>query len=220
MRARGFSKYPFTLDWTVFMALVVPLMLAGCDDATRSSGPGPVTSPDPYLKELSVSAGELVPAFDSSVFTYTDSISYDSESIRLAPILSATSGATLTINGVPALSGQSSVDIPVAHGANTLTVIVESKSGARKTYTVLVVRGKEPPPPAGQANRRVYINDQAAADSLPAALVRTGVKFVLQRGHAYRLSLATNRRNDSIRLYSYKEGVPRLYQTIAASETG
>jgi hypothetical protein len=53
------------------------------------------------------------------------------------------------------------------------------------------------------ANRRLYVNDAAANDSLKAALVVQGVRFVLQPGKNYAITLESNEKSDQISLFRY-----------------
>jgi hypothetical protein len=77
------------------------------------------------------------------------------------------------------------------------------------------------PPDSKTANRRVYMNDQAANDSLTRDLVRTGVKLVLQPGRNYDLTLESTLRNaDKLTMYYYNDGIARLYQTLASANDG
>jgi hypothetical protein len=201
-------------------SVLLSLPLTQCDVTTQSTTPSPPKSPDPYLRGLEISLGTLNPAFDSSYTTYTDSVPYSADSIRIAPELPTGFDATLSVNGVPVPFGQTPASIPLAYGSNRVTIVVAGKNGVGKTYTVVILRDEHPPVPERPIDRRMYVNDQAAADSLAPALVRTGVKFVLQPGNAYRISVATDRRDDSLRLYSYADGFQSLYRTIAPSESG
>lgn len=75
--------------------------------------------------------------------------------------------------------------------------------------------------PSRAINRRIYVNDQAAADSLRPDLVRKGVKFVLQPNRSYQLSLETpDRSTDKLSLYYFADDVPRLYETLTATNDG
>jgi hypothetical protein len=73
----------------------------------------------------------------------------------------------------------------------------------------------DPPSTSSRADRRAYVNDSASADSLTAALVRTGIKFVLQPGKAYQLSVATTRSKDRLTLFYYTNGAASQYQSLA-----
>lgn len=75
--------------------------------------------------------------------------------------------------------------------------------------------------PSSSVERRIYVNDEAAADSLRADLVQTGVKFVLQPNRSYQLSLESSARStDKLSLYYFADNVPRVYQTLTASNDG
>lgn len=76
-------------------------------------------------------------------------------------------------------------------------------------------------PPANYSiNRRLYVNDQAANDSLPKDFVRKGIKFVLQPGREYQLSVdSTSRVSDKLQVYYFDADVPRAFKTLTASNT-
>ena len=76
-------------------------------------------------------------------------------------------------------------------------------------------------PPANYSiNRRLYVNDQAANDSLPKDFVRKGIKFVLQPGREYQLSVdSTSRVSDKLQVYYFDSDIPRAFKTLAASNT-
>jgi hypothetical protein len=70
-------------------------------------------------------------------------------------------------------------------------------------------------------DRRLYVNDQAANDSLTPSLVKTGVKFVLQPGRAYDLTLeSTSRTADQLSVYYFNDGIPRLFRTLTSASDG
>lgn len=76
----------------------------------------------------------------------------------------------------------------------------------------------ESPPQNYSINRRLYVNDVAANDSLPQDLVRKGIKFVLQPGRDYEFSIdSTNRTSDKLAVYYFDSNVPRDYTTLTAS---
>lgn len=77
------------------------------------------------------------------------------------------------------------------------------------------------PPSTKNVNRRLYLNDQAANDSLTPDLVHVGVKFVLQPGRAYELSLqSTPRTTDKLSVYYYNDGIPRLFKSLTSASDG
>jgi hypothetical protein len=77
------------------------------------------------------------------------------------------------------------------------------------------------PPQNYSINRRLYVNDKAANDSLPQDLVRKGIKFVLQPGRQYEFSIdSTDRASDKLAVYYFDSNVPRDYQTLTASNAG
>lgn len=81
------------------------------------------------LASLSLSAGSLSPAFSAGNTSYNATVANSVTSVTVAAQASD-SGATLAITG-----GQN-----LAVGSNTISVAVTSKSGAVKTYTIIVTR--------------------------------------------------------------------------------
>ena len=64
-------------------------------------------------------------------------------------------------------------------------------------------------------NRRIYVNDGAAADSLTPTLVRSGIKFILQPGKAYQLSVSTARTKDHLSVFYYSPDLQGQYKSLA-----
>lgn len=69
------------------------------------------------------------------------------------------------------------------------------------------------------ADRRVYVNDRAANDSLSPDLLRRGVKFVLQPGKPYVFSVTTARTSDQLDVSSYQGGL-HPFKKIPATHDG
>ena len=102
-----------------------------------------VLSGNNNLSALAVSAGALVPAFDPATTNYDVLLPIGTDTTVTATVADST--ATLTINGSPATSGVESASIPLAQGANPISIVVTAENGTTKTYTVIVTQ--EPPAP-------------------------------------------------------------------------
>jgi len=77
------------------------------------------------------------------------------------------------------------------------------------------------PPASSNVERRVYVNDKSANDSLPRDFLRQGIKFVLQPGRTYELSVDnTSRTADKLKLFYFDGGVSRNWQTLGAATDG
>ena len=92
------------------------------------------------LSGLRLSSGMLNPAFDSSETDYI-TMFVGASSVTVTPT-AADSGASITVNGTPIVSGQPSLPIPLPFGATTITVEVRSANQSPslsrvKTYTVV-----------------------------------------------------------------------------------
>src|SRR4051812_24727648 len=114
------SSMKLILGFFFFLSLV----LIGCDNSTQSHTKDSAKNPEPFLDGLRVSVGTLAPTFDSSILAYTDSVSYGTDSVKLTPETSVESGTSAFINGVAATTDQSSAFIPLAHGSNTVSIVV------------------------------------------------------------------------------------------------
>jgi hypothetical protein len=84
---------------------------------------------DNTLSALTVSGGELTPAFASATQNYTVSVPYTTNSITLTTTTTGTY-ATVSGDGVQ----------PLAVGDNTFNIVVTAENGSTKTYTVVVTR--------------------------------------------------------------------------------
>ena len=92
-----------------------------------------------YLSALSTSQGTLSPAFSSNTLSYEVSVANAIDSVTVTP---TSTGNTITVRGQACTSGQASSAIPLAVGANQITVsVIRAVQGAVATvYTVQVTR--------------------------------------------------------------------------------
>ncbi|MDM8008365.1 MAG: cadherin-like beta sandwich domain-containing protein, partial [Phycisphaerae bacterium] len=98
---------------------------------------------DSSLSGLTVSAGNLSPAFASGTLTYSDSIPYCTSSMNVTATVNDPM-ATLTINGSPATSG-SPVSVTTSGPSGTITILVTDHCGTgTTTYTINWARGAQP----------------------------------------------------------------------------
>jgi uncharacterized delta-60 repeat protein len=92
------------------------------------------------LSGLVISAGSLSPTFASGTTAYTLAAANNVTSTTVIPTVTDTS-ATVKVNGVTVASGTTSASIPLAVGANTISVEVTAQNGTTKqTYTVTIAR--------------------------------------------------------------------------------
>lgn len=112
--------------------------------STARIGTAETTAPLPTLDNallgsLTVGGGSLLPSFTTSQFTY----SVDLPATATSAELSATtmiSGATMTVNGVPAVSGQPAT-VPVGINTTKATIVVTALDGVTtNTYTINLKR--------------------------------------------------------------------------------
>ena len=102
-------------------------------DSTVKIIPVPEASSDATLKELTISNCALSPAFSPSVNSYTANVDFAITSVTVSAIKNH-KGASVYVSGAESL----------AVGENTVTITVTAENGAKNTYTVKVVRGKNP----------------------------------------------------------------------------
>lgn len=91
------------------------------------------------LSSLSISQGELTPAFDSEKTSYTASVANGVNSLTVTPTL-ADPNAAVTVNGTPTANGVPSQPIELSVGDNEIAIVVTAQDGTKKTYTVTVTR--------------------------------------------------------------------------------
>jgi len=93
-----------------------------------------------WLSGLSLSSGIFYLPFDPLTTVYDTDVPYAVPSVTVTPT-AAVNGASITVNGSPAISGLASQTIPLAVGINTITIIVTGPDGiTTKTYTINVYR--------------------------------------------------------------------------------
>lgn len=115
---------------------VTAINTSGSSTATINIG---VISTDASLSSLVLSNGTLSPTFCGCANNYTASVSNSVQSITLTPTVNQVN-ATVTVNGIPVMSGISSGAINLAVGANVISTTVTAQNGSAYTYTVTVTR--------------------------------------------------------------------------------
>jgi hypothetical protein len=104
-----------------------------------------VLSDNANLSSLALSTGTLTPPFDSSVETYSTTVSDVTDNLALLPA-PEDAAATVTVNGVPVPPGGSAPVIPLTVGDNVITTVVTAKNGkTKRTNTVTVTRPASAP---------------------------------------------------------------------------
>jgi hypothetical protein len=100
---------------------------------------------DANLSGLTISSGTLSPSFASATITYTVSLANGITGFTVTPTANE-SHATITVNGTAIASGVSSSFIPLAAGANTISIVVTAQDGTTvKTYTITATRATAAP---------------------------------------------------------------------------
>jgi alpha-tubulin suppressor-like RCC1 family protein len=99
-----------------------------------------------YLTGLTLSAGNLTPAFNDTVLAYSLSVDYPVAKTTITATLLDSATDSIRVNGnmgakgTLVRSGFPSDSIPLTIGVQSIEVVVTSTSGATKTYTILVTR--------------------------------------------------------------------------------
>ncbi|HTK20459.1 MAG TPA: cadherin-like beta sandwich domain-containing protein, partial [Mucilaginibacter sp.] len=91
------------------------------------------------LSNLTVSSGTLIPVFDSSTLSYVASVSNATTSVTVTPTASDPT-EVITVNNLPAITGNPSLPIPLNIGPNVISVLVTAQNGSTTTYSVTVTR--------------------------------------------------------------------------------
>jgi len=95
-----------------------------------------VPSDDANLGGLTLSQGTLSPTFSAGTADYTANVDANTSSITVTPTVED-AGATVTVNGVAVTAGNSSPEISLSTGTNTISIVVTAANGAIKTYTIV-----------------------------------------------------------------------------------
>ena len=124
----------------------------------------------PQLDGISLSTGALSPAFLPTTTSYAATVDFLESNVAVTATASG-SGATITINGTPVVSGQASDLIQLDEGANDLQVRVQSALGEQRDYTVAISR-----PVANEFLERAYLkaSDAGAQDGLGSRVAIDG----------------------------------------------
>ena len=92
-------------------------------------------STDATLSALTLSSGSLSPSFASGTLAYTAAVANSTSSLLVTPTTND-ANATVTVNGNPATT-----PVPLAAGANTVTILVTAQDGVTtQSYTLAVTR--------------------------------------------------------------------------------
>jgi len=137
-----------------------------------------------YLKSLTLSSGILSPAFSKSVLNYTVNVPNETTTMYLTPTVEDSTATT-------SVSGSATLKV----GTNTRKVTVTAQNGAKRTYTIKIVRatnGNEPQSDAPSSqepdtpveNEQIFIDgkpftvvDELPADKIPAGFSATVTKL-------------------------------------------
>ena len=122
------------------IGLLALLILGACSNSNDPFVPTPPPpSGDATLNALSLSAGELSPAFQAGTTAYTTTLGFLNRDVSVTASINDL-GATATVNGSPLTSGQPSDLLPLADGANAIDIAVTAADGSVNTYTITVTR--------------------------------------------------------------------------------
>ncbi|MBN2898506.1 MAG: cadherin-like beta sandwich domain-containing protein, partial [Clostridia bacterium] len=92
------------------------------------------------LSCINLSSGVLTPNFDKEIIDYSARVAYNTSTITVAPTLDDLS-ASITVNGIPVSSGQSSDSISLVEGDNSISIVTTAiDNTTQKTYTLTITR--------------------------------------------------------------------------------
>jgi len=143
------------------LVVIFALGASGCADTAS-------ITEEAQLASLTVSPGDLNPAFSSSTTRYDLKVSSsdDSVTIRANPQDSATK---MTMNGVATNADEArSFPLPQPPSITPITIVLAAPSGTQKTYLVFVER---PVPPAPPSNNNSLSALSVTASTVPQTLV-------------------------------------------------
>ncbi|GKS60337.1 hypothetical protein YTPLAS18_38640 [Nitrospira sp.] len=90
------------------------------------------------LQSLTISPGTLSPPFQPNTESYSATVETNVASVNVTPTHQS-QNTQMTLNGQVIASGQT-VTVPVAVGANTITIVLTAPAGNTRQYTVTVTR--------------------------------------------------------------------------------
>ncbi|NOU88702.1 DNRLRE domain-containing protein [Paenibacillus sp. LMG 31460] len=123
--------------------VIVPMGDVAIVDMTLTS-PISLPSNNADLRGLSLSGGQLNPAFAAGTTSYTANVTNNVNNISVTASVDDTH-ATLTVGGQEVASGEASGPIILNEGSNTINIVVTAQDLTTKTYTLTVIRESAPP---------------------------------------------------------------------------
>lgn len=119
------------------------------------------------LASLTLSSGTLIPAFSGSTVSYNANVPYGTNVMNATVPITVTAtaaepGATITVNGSPAESGNPSAPINLNVGVNVINVVVTGADATVRTYTINATRAG----PVGNPGMEARAAVEAQADGL------------------------------------------------------
>ncbi|CAG7633722.1 OmpL47-type beta-barrel domain-containing protein [Paenibacillus allorhizosphaerae] len=129
--------------------------------------PGPSNRAD--LVSLYVSAGSLIPAFNSGVYNYNVSVPNEVNATTVTAV-AYDSRAVLTVNGMKAASGSASPLLTLQPGVNSIAIVVTAADGKTvQAYTVTIYRELLPESPTDSDSSSPPASDGGTSPVAPPA---------------------------------------------------
>jgi len=135
-----------------------------------------VKSSNANLSSLTVSVGNLYPAFTKDMTAYSLSVPKEQTSIAVSAS-PEDAKATVSTNGV---------QNDLKEGVNTIRITVTAENGTQKNYTITVTRDAGPtstptptpePLPPVKINNRDYTIQEVGVDSIPEGFVKSTIQY-------------------------------------------
>ncbi|MDY6969889.1 MAG: cadherin-like beta sandwich domain-containing protein [Spirochaetota bacterium] len=147
-------RNPLIIKTVLFFLVVFSGVFINCSD----SGGGEDANENANLSDLTISNGDLSPAFSKDITAYTVEVENDVTSTTVTP--TAEGNAIITINAVLVESGMPSGPIALAVGENIITITVIAEDGVTtKDYTIIVTRLEE-------ASNNANLSNLAVSDGI------------------------------------------------------
>lgn len=140
------------------------------------------------LSSLTISPGELTPAFAAGTFTYNATVPEGTTQITVSATPADKTSKVKSVNGAKSIE----------HGENTVTVIVEANDGSRSTYKIMVycgvpIPGTEPDT-AGAETFEINVNGSAftVLNEIPESDIPAGFKLTTAQFNGKTVRAVTN----------------------------
>jgi len=156
---------------------VIPILVSGADGTTNTylvAVKRPASPATATLSGIGLSAGTLSPAFDADTTAYSVDVGFLIRTLAITPSTDL-AGASITIDGAPATSGQPTTKTLASQSTNVITLRVTADTATRD-YVLTVARE-----PVTQFAQEAYLkaNNAQANDRFGRSIAFSGDTLVV-----------------------------------------